>query len=211
MPESDLRHRRRDLEQHGQRSRRCEREPEPGYEHGEKRRVDIAVTVHHQVGGAHQKNGRVNGKPARHAPGRSRRSTRAKASSNSAIRSRRAAATSTARPIVIAAPTRIALTTSVDPGRYAEIHPIERRAARPITIDATSIFMNATARRPPSSPLIRLRKSNSSAPALKIAASAVPSASPLYPITRTSARLMPRFASTDSTLTTTGVRLSRKE
>ena len=78
-------------------------------------------------------------------------------------------------------------------------------ARRPWRARPRRIFVNVTPIRRSSIPARRRRSSQRSAPALNIAASAVPAARPRNPNCRTSIRLIPRFASTEATLTSTGV------
>ena len=104
--EPHLRHRRRNLVQHRQRACRGERQAESRDEQRQQRRVDVAVAVHHEVGAGHQQHRRMQPftKARQRVPlaATTRRSTRAVASSSSAILSARAEAISTPTPAAMA-------------------------------------------------------------------------------------------------------------
>jgi len=142
--------------------------------------------------------------------GHSRAVTLRTAFLNSSMRSRCAAATSTASPTAIEVNTR-------SPRAIVECPPIaasrmcsDPQAAAPIAIDATVI--SAKTRRFSCQPIppTRPRSNHSSSAACTIAAIVVPSASPVNPIARTSSRLRAMFTATATALMTTGVRLSRR-
>ena len=103
--EPHLRHRRRNLVQHRQRACRGERQAESRDEERQEGCVDVAVTVHHEVGAGHQQHRRMQPftKARQRVPlaATTLRSTRAVASSSSAILSARAEAISTPTPAAI--------------------------------------------------------------------------------------------------------------
>ena len=200
VSEADLRHRRRQLVQHRQRSGGGEAEIELGNEQRQQRRVDVAVAVHHEVRARHQQDGGVNG--------------RAAASRASALRRPRGAAAG-------AWPRRILRRAAVRRGRRAPRAPtpmdekhahhpeqlaaaghraraspsMAPHAAAPMTSDATVILTARAfagvveAAEPPA------QQPEQSA-ALNSAAMAVPSARPRKPRTRTSARFRATLTAT---------------
>ena len=97
-------------------------------------------------------------------------------------------------------------TSSPVPGIQAAAVLSTPSAAAPIRAEAMTMRTSDAATRPPSMPARRRRRKIISSAALNSAAIDVPSASPIYPKTRTSAMFSSALVRTVAMLTITGVR-----
>src|SRR5262245_44415996 len=208
-PETELRHRARELVAHRQLPDRLQRQIQLRNQERQQRREHVAVGIDYEVGRCGRPDRRMETQPLHDRSRPSRLSTRSRESSNSRTRSSIAASVSTPMPTPIDAATRTACSANALPGTSARMPRSVSAAAAAMASDAISTFVVVSASLPPSMPCNCRRNRITCTAALTIAASDVPSASPAYPMTRTSTRLSRTLATTEVTLAMTGMRLSR--